>query len=109
MTIPNDVQKILDQLEPRIRQAFLDAIGQITSSVQMAAFEEAIRQGDWQRAIQLLNLDAGFWSQMERAISDAFYAGGAFAIAGLPKIQDPFPGAEWSSASKGVTPGRRTG
>ena len=107
--LPPDIQAALDRLEPAIRQAFLDAVDQITSQAQLASLEDAIRAGDWARAVAVLRLDGTFWGPLDRSIEQAFYAGGVLALAGLPKIPDPFPGAGSSSASTDDTRGQRSG
>lgn len=90
--IADDAFKLaLAKLEPAIRDAFLAAIGQLTSAAQIALVDDAIRSGNIARAIAALQLDAAFYAPLDRAISEAYYQGGVMALANLPRLTDPFP------------------
>ena len=90
MPLPNDVQAALDKLEPAVRQAFLDAIDHLTSQAQINTIIAHIQAGNIEAAIVALRVDPVFFQPMDRLISEAFYQGGVLALAGLPKIPDPF-------------------
>ena len=94
MSLPADIQAALDKLEPAIRDAFMQAIAQLRSNAQLAIVEDAIRRGNIEQAVAALKVDPAFYAPLDRAISEAFYRGGVMALAGLPRIPDPFPGAE---------------
>lgn len=44
--LPADILDALDILEPAIRDAFIEAINQITSAIRLKELEEMIRAGD---------------------------------------------------------------
>ena len=109
MTLPTDIQTALSKLEPSIRDAFLQAIAQITSNAQLAVIEDAIRRGNIEAAVAALRLDATFYAPLDRAISEAFYQGGVLALAGLPRLTDPFPVGAWSLALMAAIHAQRNG
>lgn len=80
----------LARLEPAVREAFLKAVSQITSSVQLRVLEEAIKDRQWERVIQILQLDGSVWTRVDRAITEAHFEGGVLAIASLPQLSTPF-------------------
>lgn len=90
MALPKDVQALLDALEPDVRRAFLDAIANITSRAQMDMIAGHIQAGNIEAAILALRIDPAFFRPLDKALTDAFYRGGVAALAGLPKLPDPF-------------------
>lgn len=87
------IQKLADRLEGNIRQAFLDAIWDITSVAQLQAIIGHLEAGNVEAAILSLNLRAEFFEPLDRALDDAFRRGGASALSGLPQVPGPFPAA----------------
>lgn len=87
-----DINKLVDSLTPSVRRAFLDAIADLTSEVQIGVFTTHIKNGDIERALQALHLDKEFFEPVEDVLRQAYIQGGRDAIAGLPAIPDPFPG-----------------
>jgi hypothetical protein len=107
--IPADLQRLIDQWEPQVRRAFMDAIADITSQAQLSLIVDAIQSGDMARLQAVLNVDRSFFAPLDRAISAAYIEGGIRALAGLPVIRDPVSLGKWSSASTGETPVRSGG
>lgn len=99
MAIPQDLQKVLDELEPVMAKAFQDAIDQVTSAAQLSAIEGHLKAGDIEAVIQALKLDPAFWQPLDRAIAEAYFRGGALTLLTLPTIKDPFPVAALYLAS----------
>jgi hypothetical protein len=75
----------LDKISPKLRQAFEEAIADITSTAQIKMLEDAIKAGDVQRALLAIRLDESFFAPFDRAISEAYYQGGVYQMARLPK------------------------
>lgn len=71
-----DFNKLLDALEPVVRQAFLDSIQKMAGTVSIKAVEEAILAGDTSELIKLLQLDSADFSRYNRALQEAFQAAG---------------------------------
>lgn len=101
--IPADLQRQINALEPTIRDAFLQSIADIRSEAQMALVIDAIEKGDVQKLVAVLNLDATFFTPLDRAIEGAYIEGGIRALSGLPVIPDPATGGKLSAASMRVT------
>lgn len=106
---PADLQALLDQLEPQVRDAFLSAIQDMRSEAQMALAIDAILSGNLQRLYVVLNLDPAFLAPLDTAIQNAYIQGGIRALAGLPVIRDPAGPGKSLSASTGAIPVRSGG
>ncbi len=76
---------LLDRLEPTVRDAFLAAFDDIRSPARFSALEAAIERGDIEGVLQALNLRDEFFAPLDRQIENAFYQGGVYQLAGLPK------------------------
>lgn len=77
--------QLMDRLEPTVRGAFLAAFDDIRSPARMTALEAAIERGDVQGVLSALNLRDEFFTPLDRQIENAFYQGGVYQLAGLPK------------------------
>lgn len=71
---------LLNDLAPQVRDAFLASIQGITSEAQIKLIERAIRDGNIQRALGLLNLESAFFAPLDRALREAYEEGGQFAV-----------------------------
>lgn len=107
--LPADIQAALDTLEPALRKAFFDAVDRVKSTAQLQAIIGHLEAGNTEAAVQALRLDPSFFAPLDRAIGEAHWQGGVMALASLPRLRDPFPGAELSSALMGATRARKHG
>ncbi len=89
--LPRDIQALIDRLEPEIRNAFLEAIAQITNAAQMNRLIAALEAGNVEEAIEALRIEQGFFSPLNEATRGAYLDGGNLVLAGL-KLKDPFSG-----------------
>lgn len=89
--LPRDIQALVDRLEPEIRNAFLEAIDQITDAAQMNRLIAALEAGNVEEAIEALRIEQGFFSPLNEATRGAYLDGGNLVLAGL-KLKDPFSG-----------------
>lgn len=89
---PTAIDEALAALNPAIRKAFMDAIAQMVSAVQIGLLEDAIRAGDIQRAWAVLQIGPAYFARMDRVISEAHWQAGSSALAALPKLTDPASG-----------------
>lgn len=87
----DNLQAILDRLEPEVRRAFEEAIADIRSAAQLQAVIGHIEAGNIEAALIALNLRAEFFQPLDDALRSAFNAGGVSALAGLPALPVPFP------------------
>lgn len=92
------IRDLTRQLEPSVRRAFLEAIESVQSASQLRLIIGHLEQNNIQAAVTALRLDRSFFAPLDRAWSEVFYQGGVSALANLPRISDPFLGAELSSA-----------
>lgn len=83
------IEAALATLEPALRQAFLRAVADITSSAQLAAIVRALEEGRINDAVRMVAVDEAFWAPLDDAIRAAYLQGGRDAIAALPVIPDP--------------------
>lgn len=72
-------------MAPDLRDAFLQAIGDLRSVAQMQIIEAAIERRDIEAIVQALRLGPEFFAPLDDAMRRAFIAGGAYAINSLPK------------------------
>lgn len=105
-----DIRKVIARMEPVIRRAFIDAIRDIRSEAQLAVIVRALEDGRVDDAIRALQLDPAFYAPLDDALRAAYLEGGRDALAGIPRIPDPFSLARWfASGSTGATAARKTG
>jgi len=70
--LPTSLQELLDQMEPQVRQAFLDAIADITDETVIKALEDAIATGNIEHALSVLNLDPVVFAQVADSVADVY-------------------------------------
>lgn len=85
----NRIAAAIGAWEPEIRRAFLDAIEDLRSGADVQAIAERIERGDVDGALRAVGIDAAAFRGFERAIEEAFNAGGTAAIGGLPALMEP--------------------
>ncbi|WP_416355553.1 head morphogenesis protein [Aureimonas phyllosphaerae] len=83
------IEALLDTFDARIRDAFLASIDDIRSAITLKIVVERLERGDIAGAIDALHLDADAFAPLERAIAEAYDAGGQGLIADLPRATDP--------------------
>jgi len=82
------VEQLLDQWEPEIRNAFLDAIDDVRSNVTFKVIVEKLERGDIDGAISALQLDPEAFADFEDALFQAYVDGGRSEVENLPKLRD---------------------
>ena len=80
---------LLDKYEPPLAKAFIAAIQEITSKVQIGRVAEALERGDINRAIEALYLDRAAFERFEETIREAYLEGGRVTVDDLPVIKQP--------------------
>lgn len=75
------LEDLLKELSPQVQAAFLESIQNMRSETQIKLLEEAIAARDVERALRLLNIEPAFFAPLDRALREAYEAGGAFAMA----------------------------
>lgn len=92
MTIPIEIRKILAKLEPNARKAFYESIRAIRSSTKLNEVIAYLAAGNVEAAVASLNIDKSLLSSLEQAVAEAFWQGGAQALAGLATVANPLDG-----------------
>lgn len=104
-----DINKLIEQLEPVIRGAFLAAVADVRSEAQLALLVGAIERGDIDGAIRVLNIRPEMFAPLDDALRAAYLEGGRQALAGLPAIPDPLPEGVWLRGLTAATRAPRHG
>lgn len=81
------IQKLVDQFEPKLRDAFLAAIEEINTRADVPRMVAAIERGDIADAIEALHLQPEAFSELMDQLSEGFKAGGMDTMASLPKLR----------------------
>lgn len=87
-TLRQLIDELLAQYEPRLAQAFREALDDITSRANLSAFADALARGDIDGALDALNLDPATFNRFERLVSEAYEAGGEAGAQDFPSAID---------------------
>lgn len=90
----DDLQSLIDKLEPRLRDAFLDAIRNLRSGVNYAALESALRAGNIEAAIDALNIERAAFSAYVLERQAGFAEAGAVVSEQITKSRPAIPKRE---------------
>ncbi|TRC78515.1 head morphogenesis protein [Mesorhizobium sp. WSM4310] len=80
---------LVSQFEPAVRQAFIEAIEDITSNIVLRRIVERLERGDINGAISAMNLDEAAFRPLDEAIRAAFNGGGVATVDAMPALRDP--------------------
>jgi Phage Mu protein F like protein len=83
-----NILDLLDQYEPDVKRAFIEAIQEITSKVRLADLVKALERGDTNGALDVLYIDSAAYEAFTRVLADAYETGGKFTIDGLGTLKD---------------------
>lgn len=86
--VPAAIQRLTERLEPRIRKAFLQAVQDMTTSVNMTALVAHIEAGNTTAIMRALNLQEDMLWPMEQAIRSSYADAATYEI-GKYKLPDP--------------------
>ena len=92
--LPKAIREALAKLEPKVRKAFLDAIGEIRKAADPSAIARMIERGDIEAAIRAMRFEPGLFGPLDRALEEAYRNGAITALAELPRIRDPYDGGQ---------------
>lgn len=83
------ITALLDQYAASIRQAFLEAIADITSRLTLSVIVARLEKGDIAGAVEAIGVERGAFNPMLDKIAEAFNAGGTITADNLPVLRDP--------------------
>lgn len=82
------IEDLLDQFEPEIAQAFLDAIDDLRNAADIRRVVAALQAGNIEAALDALHLDTAAFGPLEDAIAKAFAEGGRNTASTFPALRD---------------------
>jgi Phage Mu protein F like protein len=91
--LPSSLQELIDQMEPQVRQAFLDAIADISDETVIKALEEAIATGNIEHALSTLNLDPVVYAGVADVANDVYKTAAVLTAEAARASRDPNTGA----------------
>ena len=81
--------ELLRKYEPKVAAAFIACMREISSNVILKNVIDALKMGDITAAIKYIQMDPSAFNVLELALQEAFNAGGADLVQGLPQLIDP--------------------
>lgn len=83
----NRIDQLIDAWSPRLKRAFLDSIYQIRNAAQIAQIAKMLEAGDVDGALRAVGIDPVAFRPFDKALTDAFEAGGTFAAKAVPVVR----------------------
>ncbi len=80
----NRFDQLIDKFEPVLRKAFLEAVTNMRSRVDIGRLTAMLEQRDLAGALQAVGLDPVSFRVFDKAVAEAFEAGGVATASGLP-------------------------
>lgn len=84
----NRIDQLIDAWSPRLQQAFLQAVQAIRDEAQIGLLVSRLERGDVDGAIKAAGLDPERFHALDKALTDAFNAGGVYGAARIPALRD---------------------
>lgn len=86
MALRDQLNDLLAQFEPELRDAFIAAFADVTRQADLARIVARLEAGDIEGALAAVHIDASAFAAVQNAIEDAFEAAGVWQIGKLPTI-----------------------
>lgn len=84
-----NLNKLIDAWDPILQKAFLDSIANIKDQAQIEQIAVAIRDGSLEAAFKAVGINPVMFRPMDKAIQNAFEAGGNIVTSGFPMVGGP--------------------
>ncbi|NTJ00350.1 head morphogenesis protein [Agrobacterium rhizogenes] len=84
-----NLDELLAKYEPRVAQAFRDAIEAVKSAVVLKTIVERLERGDISGAVDAIQVEPDAFASLELALREAFNAGGVNMVQSLPSLMSP--------------------
>lgn len=84
----NRWDQLLDQWDATLRKAFLDSVYRLRDQAQIDALDRALERGDIDAALRAVGLDPVAFRPLDRALAEAFEAGGNSTSRYIPSTRD---------------------
>lgn len=85
----NRFDQIIEEWWPRIRDAFMRAIRTMRSFAQVQRIAERLERGDIEGAVRAAGIDPVHLREIEKAIAEAYEAGGQATAKSIPPTREP--------------------
>lgn len=85
-TLRQRIDALLDEYEPRVAEAFLAAIDDITSRADLKRVGDALARGDIDGALDALNLEPAAFNRLEALIAQVYAASGEAGADAFPSV-----------------------
>lgn len=89
LTEREQIANLLDSYTLAARQAFLDAIADITSRLTLSLIVARLEKGDVTGAVDAIGIERGAFNPLLDKIAEAFNAGGTTTADNFPTLRDP--------------------
>lgn len=89
LTPQEQLEQIIDNFEPTIRRAFLEAIETIRSDIIIEEIIARLEKGDVSGAVNAVPVDSVAFYPLVEAIRQTYNAGGIAAVSALPRLSSP--------------------
>lgn len=89
LTPQEQLEQIIDNFEPTIRRAFLEAIETIRSDIVIEEIIARLEKGDVSGAVNAVPVDSVAFYPLVEAIRQTYNAGGIAAVSTLPRLSSP--------------------
>src|SRR5689334_24056653 len=83
----NRIDQLIDAWSPRLKRAFLDSIYQIRNQAQITQIANMLENGDVDGALKAVGIDPVMFRPFDKALTDAFEAGGIYSARAIPTIR----------------------
>lgn len=83
------LNKLIDAWDPILQKAFIDSIAEIKNQAQIEQIAKAIENGSLEAALKAAGVDPVLFRPLDKALQNAFEAGGNIAVSGFPDVGKP--------------------
>lgn len=84
-----NLNKLIDAWDPILQKAFLDSIKNIRDNAQIEQIAQAIQDGSLEAAMKAAGVDPVMFRPLDKALQNAFEAGGNITTSGFPDVGAP--------------------
>ncbi len=84
-----NLNRLIEAWDPILQKAFLESISNIKDQAQIEQIVKAIQDGSMEAAMRAVGINPVMFRPMDRAISNAFEAGGNITTSGFPDVGNP--------------------
>lgn len=96
--LPGAFDRLLTEMTPSVRQAFLDAIGNIRTAARLRDIEAMLDGGNIEGLLDALNLSPEYFAPVADAVDAAFHTGAGYQVSLTASLSSvPFNRRHWAA------------